>query len=89
MSVTQHSTGFSLPVGIALIVAGVMTILIAAIRHHRYIKALDRGQFRQSYGFVFTFLELSAPSYAIREPINFWVFGIYNADKNSSTGVGF
>ena len=56
MTVAQHSNGFSLPVGIALIVAGVMTILIAAIRHHRYIKALDRGQFRQSYGFVFIFI---------------------------------
>jgi hypothetical protein len=27
-----------------------MVNLIAAIQHHRYIKALDRGQFRQSYG---------------------------------------
>jgi putative membrane protein len=56
MTVAQHGNGFSLPVGIALIVAGVMTILIAAIRHHRYIKALDRGQFRQAYGLIFTFL---------------------------------
>ena len=56
MTVSQHDSGFSLPVGIALIVAGVMTILIAAIRHHRYIKALDCGQFRESYGFVFIFL---------------------------------
>jgi hypothetical protein len=30
--------------------------LIAAIRHYLYVKALDRGQFRQAYGFVFTFL---------------------------------
>jgi putative membrane protein len=56
MTVAQHGNGFSLPVGIALIVAGIMVNLIAAIRHHRYIKALDRGQFRQSYGLVFTFL---------------------------------
>jgi putative membrane protein len=56
MTVAQHNNGFSLPVGIALIAAGVMTILIAAIRHQRSIKALDRGQFRQSYGLVFTFL---------------------------------
>jgi putative membrane protein len=56
MPVAQRGNGFSLPVGIALIVAGVMTILIAAIRHHRYIKALDRGQFREAYGLIFTFL---------------------------------
>ena len=56
MTVAQHGNSFSLPVGVALIVAGIMVILIAAIRHHRYIKALDRGQFRQAYGFVFIFL---------------------------------
>jgi len=32
-----------------------MVNLIAAIRHHRYIKALDRGQFRPAYGLIFTF----------------------------------
>ena len=56
MTVAQHGNGFSLPVGIALIVAGIIVNLIAAIRHHRYLKALDRGQFRQAYGLVFTFL---------------------------------
>jgi putative membrane protein len=56
MTVAQHGNGFSLPAGIALIVAGIMVNLIAAIRHHRYIKALDRGQFRQAYGLIFTFL---------------------------------
>jgi len=56
VTVAQHDNGFSLPVGIALIVAGIMVNLIAAVRHHRYIKALDRGQFRQAYGLVFTFL---------------------------------
>jgi putative membrane protein len=55
VTVAQHGNGFSLPVGIALIVAGIMINLIAAIRHHRYIKALDRGQFRPAYGLVFTF----------------------------------
>jgi putative membrane protein len=56
MTVAQHNNGFSMPVGVALIMAGILVNLIAAIRHHRYIKALDRGQFRQAYGFVFTFL---------------------------------
>lgn len=56
MAVAQHNNGFSLPVGIALIVAGILVTLIAAIRHHRYVKALDRGQFREAYGLIFTFL---------------------------------
>jgi putative membrane protein len=56
MTVAQHSNGFSMPVGVALIVAGILVNLIAAIRHHRYIKALDRGQFRQAYGSAFVFL---------------------------------
>jgi putative membrane protein len=56
MTVAQHNNGFSMPVGVALIVAGILVNLIAAIRHHRYIKALDRGQFRQAYGLIFTFL---------------------------------
>src|ERR1017187_7851676 len=43
VTVAQHNKGFSLPVGIALILAGIIVTIIAAIRHHRYIKALDRG----------------------------------------------
>jgi hypothetical protein len=40
MTVAEHNNGFSMPVGVALIVAGVLVNRIAAIRHHRYIKAL-------------------------------------------------
>ena len=56
VAVAQHNNSFSLPVGIALILAGIIVTLIAAIRHHRYVKALDRGQFREAYGLIFTFL---------------------------------
>jgi putative membrane protein len=56
MTVAQPNKGFSMPVGIALIVAGILVNLIAAIQHHRYVKALDRGQFRQAYGSAFIFL---------------------------------
>jgi putative membrane protein len=56
VTVARHNNSFSLPVGIALIVAGILVTLIAVIRHHRYVKALDRGQFREAYGLVFTFL---------------------------------
>ena len=41
---------FSLPVGIMLIAGGVAITIIAAVRHRRYVKALDRGQFRQVFG---------------------------------------
>ncbi len=53
--VPQHDSGLSLPVGISLIVAGILVNLLAALRHRRYIKALDRGEFRQAYGSAFTF----------------------------------
>jgi putative membrane protein len=56
VTVPQHDSGLSLPVGISLIVAGIMVNLIAAIRHRRYTKALDRGEFRQVYGAAFAFL---------------------------------
>jgi putative membrane protein len=56
MPVAQHTNGLSLPAGIALIAMGLMVTVIAAIRHHRYIRALDQGQFRQAYGLAFTFL---------------------------------
>lgn len=56
MTVARHDKSFSLPVGIALIVAGIMVILIAAIRHRRCIKALDRGQLKPAHGLTFIFL---------------------------------
>jgi len=39
-----------------LIVMGIVVNIVAAIRHHRYIKALDRGQFRQAHGPGFAYL---------------------------------
>jgi putative membrane protein len=56
VAVAQPVNGISLPVGIALIVAGVLVNLMAALRHQRYVKALDHGQFRPAYGLVFTFI---------------------------------
>ena len=53
MVVPQHDSGLSLPVGIALIVAGIMVNLFAAIRHRRYTKALDRGELKQDYRTAF------------------------------------
>jgi putative membrane protein len=49
-------TGISLPVGIALIILGVIVNVSAALRHHRYLQALDRGEFRSAFGSTFASL---------------------------------
>jgi putative membrane protein len=49
------ATGFSLPVGVLLIFLGILVMVVAAIRHQRFIRALDRGQFRQAFTPVFGF----------------------------------
>ncbi len=43
------STGFSLPIGIALIVLGMIVNLVSVVRHHRYIAAIDRNDFRSAF----------------------------------------
>lgn len=55
VTVAQPKNGFSLPVGIALIVAGIIVNISAAIRHHCYVKALDCGQPRHIHSSLFTF----------------------------------
>jgi putative membrane protein len=42
--------GFSVPVGMLLIGLGVFVNVIAAIRHYRCVKAIDRGEFRETLG---------------------------------------
>jgi putative membrane protein len=51
--VRVHHADFSLPVGITLITLGVMVNVVAAIRHHRFMRAIDRGQFREKFGPTF------------------------------------
>ena len=51
----EHHTGFSLPVGVALIGMGILVNVIAAFRHHCYVRAIDAGHFRQSFGSAFAF----------------------------------
>jgi putative membrane protein len=45
-----HHTSFSLPVGILLIAIGIVVNVVAAIRHRRCVRAIDRGQFRPTFG---------------------------------------
>jgi putative membrane protein len=51
----EHHAGFSLPVGVALIGIGIVVNVIAAFRHRRYVRAIDAGHFRQSFGSAFAF----------------------------------
>jgi putative membrane protein len=50
-----NGTRFSLPIGIALIVLGIVTTIVAGVRHCRYIRAIDQGQFRAAFGSAFAF----------------------------------
>jgi len=48
--------GLSQPVGVVLILAGILLNLIAAYRHRRYVQALDRGEPIPAHGTVFSLL---------------------------------
>jgi putative membrane protein len=43
----------SLPIGVGLIVLGTVVNVVSAVRHRRYVSALDAGRFRAAYGFGF------------------------------------
>jgi inner membrane protein YidH len=49
LTVKDPHAGFSIPVGIALIAVGIIVSLAAAIRYHRYLRALDRGETRTAF----------------------------------------
>ncbi|MGD0947534.1 MAG: DUF202 domain-containing protein [Candidatus Binatia bacterium] len=49
------ASGFSLPVGVALIVVGILVNIVAAVRHHRYVQAIDQGRFRSAFGSLFAY----------------------------------
>jgi uncharacterized membrane protein YidH (DUF202 family) len=48
--VPPAETGLSLPLGIALIVLGTVVNVVSAVRHRRYVLAIDDGRFRPAYG---------------------------------------
>ena len=56
VTVPLHANNLSLPVGVAMIVAGILVELGAAVRHHRYLKVLDQGRLPTAHGTVFPFL---------------------------------
>jgi putative membrane protein len=51
----HHRAGFSLAIGVAMIVAGIVVNFTAALRHHRYVRAIDRGEFQRVFGSNFAF----------------------------------
>ena len=53
--VVARSPGMSLLIGLALVVMGVLTCVLSAVRHNRYIKAIDEGRFRQAFGSALAF----------------------------------
>jgi putative membrane protein len=51
----RQGSGSSLWVGLALIGVGVITCLVCSVRHARYVRAIDEGSFRRSFGSAFAF----------------------------------
>ncbi len=51
-----RANGLSLPAGVAMIVAGILVNLGAAVRHHGYVRALDEGRLPSAHGTVFPLL---------------------------------
>ena len=47
---SAHGTGLSLPLGIGLIALGTIVTIVSALRHRRYVRAIDAGDFRVAYG---------------------------------------
>jgi putative membrane protein len=52
-SIKLAHASFSLPVGVLLIAIGVIVNVVAAVRHRRFIRAIDQGQFRQAFSSAF------------------------------------
>lgn len=53
--VPRQGFGFSLPVGIAIILLGMIVNIVSGIRHSRYIVAIDKGVFRVAFGSQFAY----------------------------------
>lgn len=58
-SVRQHG-GLSLPVGVVLIVLGVVVNVCAGVRYRRHLQAIARGDFQSVFGTTFAFFIVAA-----------------------------
>jgi putative membrane protein len=52
---TPGHLGISVPAGVTLILLGVVVIVGSGVRHHRFLRALERGDFRPVFGTAFAF----------------------------------
>lgn len=52
---TGAKTSVSIYIGLGLVAAGVITSIASALKHQRYIRALDENNFRESFGSTFAF----------------------------------
>jgi putative membrane protein len=48
-------SGLSLYMGLGLIGLGVVVCVVSAVRHARYVRAIDEGHFRAAFGSIFAF----------------------------------
>jgi len=48
-------SGLSLYMGLGLIGLGVVVCVVSAVRHTRYVRAIDEGHFRAAFGSIFAF----------------------------------
>lgn len=51
----EGGSGVSQYVGLGLVSTGVVVCLVSAIRHRRYVRAIDAGRFRDGFGSGFAF----------------------------------
>ncbi len=56
----QDSTKVSYPLGIGLLILGIVVLAGSAVRHRRYIQALDRGEFRAKFNSNFALIITTA-----------------------------
>jgi putative membrane protein len=52
---SHPNTGMSLYVGLLLLAVGMIVCAASAIRHGRYLRAIDAGRFREAYSSTFAF----------------------------------
>ena len=53
--VAPDGSGPSLVAGLALIGVGIVTCVVSAVRHGRYVRSIDEGRFRHAFGSTFAY----------------------------------
>ena len=53
MNMPSSGTSLSMPIGVGLIVFGIVVNVVSVVRHRRCIVAIDRNEFRAAFGSTF------------------------------------